>query len=103
MQTTFPSAPLAPVERHELYSFGPPQTHLPEWLYSLVSGKLERLSRKDGKLAKPNYQYAKRQKDLAKQQRQEQKRQQKLNKNSAQPKDPQSMPPEPPADEKPVP
>ena len=38
---------------------------------------------KDGKLAKPNYQYEKRQKDLAKKKKQEEKRLRKLGKTAA--------------------
>jgi hypothetical protein len=42
----------------------------------------QRISRKDDKLAKPNYQYEKRQKDLAKKKKQEEKRLRKLEKNT---------------------
>jgi hypothetical protein len=50
---------------------------------------------KDDNLAKPNYQYEKRQKDLAKKKKQEEKRQRKLNKGGA---EPQENPAQPPAD-----
>jgi hypothetical protein len=50
---------------------------------------------KDDNLAKPNYQYEKRQKDLAKKKKQEEKRLRKLNKGNA---DPQANPAQPPAD-----
>jgi len=43
-------------------------------------------------LAKPNYQFEKRQKDLAKKKKQEEKRLRKLNKNVAEPK-PEEAPP----------
>jgi hypothetical protein len=48
---------------------------------------------KDDNLAKPNYQYEKRQKDLAKKKKQEEKRQRKLNKGSAQPQENPAQPP----------
>jgi hypothetical protein len=44
-------------------------------------------------LAKPNYQYEKRQKDLAKKKKQEEKRQRKLNKGGAQPPETPAQPP----------
>jgi len=44
-------------------------------------------NQKDPLLAKPNYQYEKRQKDLAKSKKQEEKRQKKAEKNSAPPAD----------------
>jgi hypothetical protein len=44
---------------------------------------IERDSREGDKLAKPNYQYEKRQKDLAKKKKQEEKRLRKLEKNTA--------------------
>jgi len=44
---------------------------------------IERDGREDDKLAKPNYQYEKRQKDLAKKKKQEEKRLRKLEKNTA--------------------
>ena len=47
----------------------------------------------DDNLAKPNYQYEKRQKDLAKKKKQEEKRQRKLNKGSAQPLESPGQPP----------
>ena len=48
---------------------------------------------KDDNLAKPNYQYEKRQKDLAKKKKQEEKRQRKLNKGGAQPEESPAQPP----------
>lgn len=44
-------------------------------------------------MAKPNYQYEKRQKDLAKKKKQEEKRQRKLNKGSAQSPENPGQPP----------
>ena len=44
---------------------------------------------KDDKLAKPNYQYEKRQKELAKKRKQEEKRLRKLEQNNLQPNPPQ--------------
>lgn len=44
-------------------------------------------------MAKPNYQYEKRQKDLAKKKKQEEKRQRKLNKASTQPQENPAQPP----------
>lgn len=51
------------------------------------------LSKKDDKLAKPNYQYEKRQKDLAKKRKQEEKRLRKLSK-TAPPPDASPSPPQ---------
>lgn len=48
---------------------------------------------KDAKLAKPNYQYEKRQKDLARKKKQEEKRQRKLNKANPQPQENPAQPP----------
>lgn len=48
---------------------------------------------KDDNLAKPNYQYEKRQKDLAKRKKQEEKRQRKLNKGGTQPQENPAQPP----------
>jgi hypothetical protein len=48
----------------------------------LRTSTIERGSREDNKLAKPNYQYEKRQKDLAKKKKQEEKRLRKLEKNT---------------------
>ena len=48
---------------------------------------------KDDKLAKPNYQYEKRQKDLARKKKQEEKRQRKLNKTNTQPQENPTQPP----------
>jgi len=48
---------------------------------------------KDDNLAKPNYQYEKRQKDLARKKKQEEKRQRKLNKGTAQPQEGPTQPP----------
>ena len=44
-------------------------------------------------MAKPNYQYEKRQKDLAKKKKQEEKRLRKLSKNVAEPKPDEAPPP----------
>ncbi len=44
-------------------------------------------------MAKPNYQYEKRQKDLAKKKKQEEKRLRKLNKNVTEPKPDEAPPP----------
>lgn len=52
-------------------------------------------NQKDSLLAKPNYQYEKRQKDLAKNKKQEEKRQKKAEKNNAPPVDAPESPSEP--------
>jgi hypothetical protein len=59
------------------------------------SGLYEPTISEDDKLAKPNYQYEKRQKDLARKKKQEEKRQRKLNKGTTQP---QENPPQPPGE-----
>jgi hypothetical protein len=48
---------------------------------------------KDDNLAKPNYQYEKRQKDLARKKKQEEKRQRKLKKADTQPQETTAQPP----------
>jgi hypothetical protein len=58
-----------------------------------ILGHLTSNIAKDAKLAKPNYQYEKRQKDLARKKKQEEKRQRKLNKGNAQPQESPVQPP----------
>jgi hypothetical protein len=64
----------------------------------LQTSTTEPTSWKDDKLAKPNYQYEKRQKDLAKKKKQEEKRLRKLEKNAVPTVDnPDQAPPPVPA------
>ncbi len=54
-----------------------------KWLSVILLFTRHHPTRKDNTLAKPNYQYEKRQKDLAKKKKQEEKRQKKVDKTSA--------------------
>ena len=79
----------------------PPQAWSPAWAWRvIIDPGIPTLDRadlnpttKDAKLAKPNYQYEKRQKDLARKKKQEEKRQRKLNKANPQPQENPAQPP----------